>query len=129
MPNGSFDSVRIFWPKLSREELLRILRERIPKLAERLPLVRVVLFGSYAQGTPGPGSDVDLLVVYRGPPREEAFELVWRILNIPRLEPHVYTEEEYAQLRETLDRMCSPGILVYPPNEVKTSESPHGRIP
>ncbi|MEN3009722.1 MAG: nucleotidyltransferase domain-containing protein [Candidatus Bipolaricaulaceae bacterium] len=116
MPSESFGSVRIFWPKLSREELLQLLAERVPKLAEKLPLVRVVLFGSYAHGAPGPGGDVDLLVVYRGPPRAEAFELVWKTLDIPRFEPHVYAEEKYAQLRETLDRMCSPGIVLYPPD-------------
>ncbi|MCS7240205.1 MAG: nucleotidyltransferase domain-containing protein [Candidatus Bipolaricaulota bacterium] len=88
--------------------------ERIPKLAEKLPLVRVVLFGSYAQGTYGPGSDVDLLVIYRGKLREDAFRVVWETLDIPGLELHVYTEEEYAKLKETLDRMCSPGITLYP---------------
>ncbi|MEM3553952.1 MAG: nucleotidyltransferase domain-containing protein [Candidatus Bathyarchaeia archaeon] len=117
MPSESFDSVRVFWPRLSREELLRLLRERLPKLAEKLPLVRVVLFGSYAQGTYGPRSDVDLLVVYRGEPRHDAFQLVWEILDIPGLEPHVYTEREYQSLRETLERMCSPGIVLYPPRE------------
>ena len=117
MPSESSDSVRVFWPRLSREELLRLLRERLPKLAEKLPLVRVVLFGSYAQGTYGPRSDVDLLVVYRGEPREDAFQTVWRTLDIPGLEPHVYTETEYHALKEVLDSMCSPGLVIFPEEE------------
>lgn len=114
MPRKSSDSVKIFWPRLSQEELLQLLQERIPKLAEKLPLVRVVLFGSYAQGTYGLRSDVDLLVVYRGEPRDDAFQLVWKTLDIPGLEPHVYTEAEYQRLREKLEDMCSPGIIIFP---------------
>lgn len=117
MPNESSGSVKIFWPRLNQKELLQLLAERIPKLAEKLPLVRVVLFGSYAQGNHGPGSDVDLLVVYQGEPHEDAFSLVWETLDIPALEPHVYAEGDYARLRKTLDRMCSPGLVLYPPED------------
>jgi len=38
-------------------------------------------------------------------------------LDIPGLEPHVYTETEYYALKEVLDRMCSPGIVIFPEEE------------
>lgn len=50
--------VRRYWPLLSRlRELLR--RERNVRLA--------VLYGSFARGTDGPGSDIDVLVSLRDP--------------------------------------------------------------
>ncbi|MGQ9477637.1 MAG: nucleotidyltransferase domain-containing protein [Candidatus Bipolaricaulia bacterium] len=57
---------------------------------ERLPLALVVLFGSYARGNyTTVASDVDLLIVYKGEPREGAFALVKEELALPRLEPHL----------------------------------------
>ncbi|MFH1928657.1 MAG: nucleotidyltransferase domain-containing protein, partial [Chloroflexota bacterium] len=90
MPKKSSSSVRVFYPPFSREDLLALLRRRVPALGEKLPLKRVVLFGSYATGRQTVASDIDLLVVYAGQPREDAYALVKRTLNIRRLEPHVY---------------------------------------
>jgi predicted nucleotidyltransferase len=106
--------VKVFWPRLGREEAIRLLRERTPRLAAELPLVRAVLFGSYAKGNYAVGSDLDLLIVYRGERREDAYGLTRRLLGIPGVEPHVYTEGEYSQLKSTLDRMCEPGVVLYP---------------
>jgi hypothetical protein len=114
MRKESFSSAKIFWPKLSREEVLRLLAERLPELEQKLPLVLVILFGSYAKGNYTAGSDVDLLVVYRGKPRPDAYEIVWKTLRIPNLEPHVYAEEEYRALQETLGRMTEGGIVLFP---------------
>ena len=113
MRKESFGSAKIFWPELGREELLRLLAERLPELQQKLPLVLVILFGSYAQGNYTAGSDVDLLVVYRGKPRRDAYEIVWKTLRIPNLEPHVYAEEEYRALKETSERMTKGGIVLY----------------
>jgi predicted nucleotidyltransferase len=46
-------------PKEIKEQIL-------VQLSERLKLYRVILFGSHAGGSPGAGSDVDLLVVTDG---------------------------------------------------------------
>jgi len=72
----------------------------------------VVLFGSYATGKQTVASDIDLLVVYAGKPREDAYALVKRTLNIHRLEPHVYSEEEYEQARAMIEQMVRDGIPV-----------------
>lgn len=112
MRTKSSGSVRIFYPALDKAGLLRILQERLPRLAGQLPLARVVLFGSYARGTFTVGSDVDLLVVYRGAPRADAYALVKRTLAIPRLEPHLYTEAECEAARTVVERMVRGGVTL-----------------
>jgi len=105
-------SVRIFYPASDRAEVLQILRERLGRVELKLPLVKVVLFGSYAKGNYTVASDVDLLVIYRGAPRPDAYALVKRALAIPRLEPHLYTEAEYEAVRATVDRMVRGGATL-----------------
>ena len=114
----SSSSVRIFYPKLDRDQLIRALQERVQRLVHVLPIRRVVLFGSYAKGTHTVGSDVDLLVVYQGEAREDAYAVTKRTLDIPRLEPHPYTEAEYEALAPTLERMAAGGVLILSPDGV-----------
>ena len=45
--------------KISAEAIEAVVRQ----IAERFQPERIILFGSYAYGQPGPGSDLDLLVV------------------------------------------------------------------
>ena len=112
MRNKSTSSVQIFYPRFDTAWLIRALRERIGRLDARLPLRRVVLFGSYAKGTYTVGSDVDLLVVYQGELRADAYALVKRALNIPRLEPHLYTEAEWNAIGSTGARMIESGVEI-----------------
>jgi len=90
------------------------LAQAIPRLAESLPLERVVLFGSYATGRQTAASDLDVLVIYRGGPRVDAYQTVRRALGLPGVEPHVYTLEEARQLAPTLERMTRDGVTLYP---------------
>jgi len=112
MQKESSGSVRIFYPKFDKDELIKILKRKIEELANELPLSLVVLFGSYAQGNFTIASDVDLLVIYRGKERKDAFARVKKTLGIPRLEPHVYSEMEYKSLRKTIERMIARGIVL-----------------
>ncbi|MBN2464976.1 nucleotidyltransferase domain-containing protein [candidate division WOR-3 bacterium] len=57
-----------------RERLL--LQKLKARIAERLVLVRLVLFGSRARGDNEPDSDVDVLVVLEGPVSRESEEYV-----------------------------------------------------
>jgi predicted nucleotidyltransferase len=82
----------------------------LPELAKVLPLRRVVLFGSWATSRATAFSDVDVLVIYSGVPRDDAYKLVRRQLSLRGLEPHVYTEEEAAAIQPTLDRMTRGAI-------------------
>ncbi len=110
MRNESSNSVRIWSPHLTRSELVAHLRARVRELARLLPVRRAVLFGSWARGRATARSDVDVLVIYADPPRPDAYALVWRTLQTPGLEPHVYAESEAAAIQETLDRMTAGGI-------------------
>jgi Nucleotidyltransferase domain len=110
MPNESSSSVKVFYPRASRAQIVAWLREQLPVLNAALPLRRVVLFGSWAKDRATAFSDVDLLVVYADPPREDAYKLVRRCLPRRGLEPHVYTETEAASLQPTLDRMTRNSI-------------------
>jgi predicted nucleotidyltransferase len=113
MQHRSSSSVKVFYPPWTREALLVRLREGVMALQEVLPLVRVVLFGSYARGRQTVASDIDLLVLYAGAVRGDAYVLVRRTLDLRHLEPHVYAEEEAAQVSTTLERMIQDGIIVY----------------
>ena len=79
-----------------------------------MPLTRVALFGSYARGNYTVASDIDLLVVYSGQSRGDVFAAVKRFLDVRGLEPHVYTEDEYHQLRDTIERMVRDGVEFSP---------------
>ncbi len=108
-------SVRVYLPAFNREELIAQLQRKIPDLCQVLPVTRVVLFGSYARDQYTAASDIDLLVVYAGESNPQAYALVRRTLGIRRLEPHVYTESEYLQVKDVVERMIQSGIALYPP--------------
>ena len=123
MPQRSSGSVQVFYPPWNREALLARLREGVTALREVLPLVLVVLFGSYARGRQTVASDIDLLVVYAGAVRGDAYALIRHTLDLRRLEPHVYAEEEYAQVSATLACMIQDGITVYSAKEPTPCQS------
>ncbi|NBF41568.1 MAG: nucleotidyltransferase domain-containing protein [Spirochaetes bacterium] len=57
----SFDSVTVFW--LDREAAVEAVREAARRVGERDPsVVRVVLFGSLADGTATAASDADIII-------------------------------------------------------------------
>ena len=109
MPTRSSGSVRVFYPQHDRDGVIRALREHLEALVARLPVSRVVLFGSYARDRYTVASDLDVLIVYRGEPRDDAYAISKRTLRIPRLEPHLYTEAECAAASRVVDRMVEGG--------------------
>ncbi|MGQ9647607.1 MAG: nucleotidyltransferase domain-containing protein [Thermodesulfobacteriota bacterium] len=114
MPQGSSTSVKVFYPRFKFEELLSLLKERIKALHVSLPMKKVMLFGSWSTGRATAFSDIDLLVIYEGRARDDAFKIVWRCLKVRGLELHVYSEEEAEKLRPTLESMTKDGILLFP---------------
>jgi predicted nucleotidyltransferase len=105
--------VKIFYPRFDKQQIIQKLSQGVLALRERLPLKRAVLFGSYATGRHTAASDIDLLVVYSGEDREDAYALVKKTLSIPGLEPHVYSEAQYEALSETIERMVRDGVVIY----------------
>ena len=112
MRRESASSVRVFYPKFNRQALVQKLRERLGVLREILPLSLVVLFGSYARRNYTVASDVDLLIVYKGEERPDAFASAKKALDVPLLEPHVYSEGEYERLKGVISRMIAGGIVL-----------------
>ena len=112
MPTRSSSSVRVFYPRFDKAALVQLLQERLRLLDPVLPLQQVVLFGSYATGRHTVASDIDVLIVYRGKPRADAYALTRQILDIRGLEPHVYTEHEYEAASATVERMIAGGDVL-----------------
>lgn len=110
MVHSSSGSVRVFYPGHSREELIARLRMAMPALAARLPVRRAVLFGSWAHGRATAFSDIDVVIVYAGPRREDAHDCVRETIGLPGLEPHIYTEVDAAAVWPTLERMLAGGV-------------------
>ena len=82
--------------------------ETLPGVVERIAVEldpkRIVLFGSYAAGTPGPDSDVDLLVVLdTDAPRVERYLMVSRLVE-PRPFPLDVIVKTPAELQEALGK-------------------------
>ncbi len=117
MPNESSPSATISWPTRDRDDLVASIRAALPALRDELPVRRVILFGSHATGEATVASDVDLLVVYEGPPREDAFATVKTAVPVRGLEPHTYTVEQAAAQDALLRRMTRDGIVVYDAGE------------
>lgn len=113
MRKESSSSVQIFYPKFDKKELIQKLKKKKEEPAKELPLSLVVLFGSYAQGNYTVASDVDLLIIYRGKERKDAFATVRKTLDIPLLEPHVHSEDEYNRLRSVIARMIAKGVVLF----------------
>lgn len=109
-------SVKVFSPKYTQEEVVEALRTRMPQLLERLPVQWVVLFGSYAKGNYTAFSDIDVLVVYAGEPREDAFALVKRTFGLAGLEPQVLTEEEFRAVLPVWTQMLRQSVTVWGEN-------------
>jgi predicted nucleotidyltransferase len=110
MRGRSSSSVRVFYPSRDRRAVIEALRAGLERLRTRLSIRRAVLFGSYARGNFTVASDIDLLVVYAGERREDAYALVRQAVDLRRLEPHVYAESEYAAAASGIERMIVGGV-------------------
>jgi predicted nucleotidyltransferase len=103
-------------PRSERIEHRRALLEQeqarmIALLSGRQDIERVVVFGSFARGEVGPGSDIDLLIVQRSSQRFlDRLHEMYRFLA-PRVacDILVYTPEELPELAST-SRMVSQAL-------------------
>ncbi len=86
-------------PVLQGHEFDEKLAEIVARLRAALSPVAIYLYGSYAYGTPGPGSDIDLLVVVDESALDpyERDALAYRALcgiGVPK-DVQVYTRSEF----------------------------------
>lgn len=113
MPIRYSSSVRIFYPRFSKDDVIKKIKEKLECLNSKLPLKSVVLFGSYARGNYTAFSDIDLMIIYKGDQNENAYAIARKTLSIPSLEVHIYSEGEYDELKNTIDKMTEGGIVIY----------------
>ena len=106
--------MKVFYPPYSRDQLIALLRERVSAFGDVLPLRQMTLFGSWASGRATAFSDIDLLVIYKGATRADAYELIRRLVALRGLEPHVYSEAEAESMGDMLDRMTAGGVPLFP---------------
>ncbi len=78
MPKESSSSIQIFYQKYNGNSIIQQLKDHIENLDEKLPPTLAVLFGSYAKGNYSVSSDVDLMVIYKGEPKDNAYNIVKR---------------------------------------------------
>lgn len=52
---------------LTQEEVIRILRNKLPYLSSNYGVKRIALFGSFAKGKQKEDSDIDILVEFKKP--------------------------------------------------------------
>jgi uncharacterized protein len=114
MQKSLSSSVKVFYPDYSLTKLLELIQERLRDLGKALPLKRVALFGSWAVGRQTAFSDMDLLVIYDDPPREDAYKFLRQHLKLRGLEPQVYSEQGADKLKATIERMTKDGIVLFP---------------
>ena len=117
MPRKSSNSAKVYYPELSREKLVEILRAGLEKLnLEEVKLA--ILFGSYATNRYTVASDVDLFVVVSDQSDvDQIYNKLVKNLEIRRLEPHIIRESEYKKLKaqgsKWIQAIEREGILLY----------------
>ena len=106
--------------KVRRIPVQRIIAAMVRRIVKRFNPDQIILFGSHARGTAGPGSDVDLLVVMpvSGTKRDRQIEIRAALHDFPIPKDIVVTTpEEFAwrkQVPGTIERPAAKeGVLLY----------------
>jgi predicted nucleotidyltransferase len=90
-----------------------IIKQMVQRIIEQFNPEKIILFGSYARGTAGPDSDVDLLVVMRvdGSKRRQRLE-IRAVLNGVGLakEVVVVTPEEVEKYQDMVGTIIRPAF-------------------
>jgi len=90
--------VRVTYPALTREQVIERLKQAQVNLERKLRVSRSILYGSYAEGSYTAGSDIDVIVIYEGEERPDAYKIVMEEVGLPRLEPKTYTADQFNAL-------------------------------
>lgn len=93
------------------------LSEIIGRIVEAVHPDKIILFGSYARGSAGPGSDLDLLIIEDrefGPHRSRRKEtsMLWRILSGIRIAKDilVYSSDEVDKWKDTKNHIIAQAL-------------------
>ncbi len=96
---------------MTTAEVQTTIQEMVKRIVEQFNPLKVILFGSYARGTAGPDSDVDLMVIMRvnGSIQEKRLEIRVALngMGIAK-DIAVYTPEQVAKYKDIV------GSIIYP---------------
>ena len=105
-----------------KEKVKIILSEIVDKLKREYKPFKIILFGSYARGNPGPNSDMDILILMSTDKRMvDRFIAIKRTIYNPNykipISPLVYTPEEIkerlAMGDDFIREIIQTGITLY----------------
>ena len=91
-----------------------IINEMVRLIKDQIKPEKIILFGSYARGTAGPDSDVDLMVVMpleRGKRREKAAEIYQLLggMGLPK-DIIIVSPEDLVNYRDLLGTIIKPAL-------------------
>ena|SRR6266508_3272767 len=98
---------------LTKESLEHRLRGSYPRLAAKYGLRKMAFFGSYAHGTPGEASDVDLLVEFERPVGLRFMELADELEELLGCKVDLLTETGLRKMRSGTAAAEIMGTLEY----------------
>jgi hypothetical protein len=112
--------------QLSPREIKKLINNLVNDLeAQRIPVDKVILFGSYAHGTPREFSDIDIAVISPSFANKNIFKIqedLARILSkyLSRVEPIGYSPEQFNQPDSTtfLGEIKRTGKIIYSASQV-----------
>jgi predicted nucleotidyltransferase len=113
---------------------MRVIRRYARAIAEEFQPERIILFGSYAYGTPHEDSDVDLLVVMPAyNQHNQAVRIQWRLAAPFPLDLIVRTPKQVAWRLEEGESftttIVSQGKLLYEKDDQGVGQESRGRLP
>jgi predicted nucleotidyltransferase len=97
------NSVRVFFPKFSLEDVIREVDRCTSLLSEGFALKKVIIFGSYAKKRYTVGSDIDLFVVFDDSQctKDDVYRAMMKNIKLPRLELHILSLKEYQEVKDS----------------------------
>lgn len=113
---------------------MRVIRRYARAIAEEFHPDKIVLFGSYAYGTPNEDSDVDLLVIMPArDPHSQAVRIRWRLAAPFPVDLIIRTPYEInwrLKDRESFTTtIMSQGKVLYEKKHARVGEESRGRLP
>lgn len=97
MPKKYSSSVKVFFPRFSREDVIREIARCVKEFSESLGLCKVILFGSYSKGNYTVASDIDLLIVFddEKSSEDEIRKTLMANIKLPRVELHILLRKDF----------------------------------
>ncbi len=96
-------SVKVFFPRFNREEVVKEVSRCVEENRERLGLCKVLLFGSYARGNYTVASDIDVFVVFDDTKSSESevYKTLMKSIKLPRVELHIMSRREFEDCKRS----------------------------